>query len=81
MWTYAMSSRMVILRSSASMVESQPKCCDLDFFPGKSSELIAISGTLDSTLSSYKDSTWILTDSRSSIEYLKNWPKLWTVLV
>ncbi|GFU40554.1 RNase H domain-containing protein [Trichonephila clavipes] len=35
-------------------------------------ELIAISGALNS----YKDSIWILTDSRSSIQYLKNWPKI-----
>ncbi|GFU79370.1 RNase H domain-containing protein [Trichonephila clavipes] len=40
------------------------------------SELIAISGALDHALNSYKDSIWILTDSRSSIEYLKNWPKI-----
>ncbi|GFW64681.1 RNase H domain-containing protein [Trichonephila clavipes] len=39
-------------------------------------ELIAISGTLDHALNSYKDSIWILTDSRSSIQYLKNWPKI-----
>ncbi|GFU32216.1 RNase H domain-containing protein [Trichonephila clavipes] len=36
------------------------------------SELIAISGALNS----YKDSIWILTDSRSSIQYLKSWPKI-----
>ncbi|GFY02142.1 RNase H domain-containing protein [Trichonephila clavipes] len=36
------------------------------------SELIAISGALDS----YKDSIWILADSRSSIQYLRNWPKI-----
>ncbi|GFT55254.1 RNase H domain-containing protein [Trichonephila clavipes] len=36
------------------------------------SELIAISGTLDNALNSYKDSIWILTDSRSFIQYLKN---------
>ncbi|GFX01120.1 RNase H domain-containing protein [Trichonephila clavipes] len=35
-------------------------------------ELIAISGALDHALNSYKDSIWILTDSRSSIQYLKN---------
>ncbi|GFX94513.1 RNase H domain-containing protein [Trichonephila clavipes] len=40
------------------------------------SELIAISGALDHALDSYKDSIWILTDSRSSIQYLKNWPKI-----
>ncbi|GFV27098.1 RNase H domain-containing protein [Trichonephila clavipes] len=40
------------------------------------SELIAISGALDSTLNSCKDSIWILTDSRSSIQYIKNWPKI-----
>ncbi|GFV55693.1 RNase H domain-containing protein [Trichonephila clavipes] len=40
------------------------------------SELIAISDTLDHALNSYKDSIWILTDSRSSIQYLKNWPKI-----
>ncbi|GFU63516.1 RNase H domain-containing protein [Trichonephila clavipes] len=40
------------------------------------SELIAISGALDHALNSYKDSIWILTDSRSSIQYLKNWPKI-----
>ncbi|GFU46382.1 RNase H domain-containing protein [Trichonephila clavipes] len=27
-------------------------------------------------LNSYKNSIWILTDSRSSIQYLKNWPKI-----
>ncbi|GFV04160.1 RNase H domain-containing protein [Trichonephila clavipes] len=40
------------------------------------SELIAISGALDHTLNSSKDSIWILTDSRSSIQYLKNWPNI-----
>ncbi|GFY13219.1 RNase H domain-containing protein [Trichonephila clavipes] len=40
------------------------------------SELIAISGVLDHSLNSYKDSIWILTDSRSSIQYLKNLPKI-----
>ncbi|GFU49362.1 RNase H domain-containing protein [Trichonephila clavipes] len=39
-------------------------------------ELIAISGALDHALNSYKDSIWILTDSRSSIQYWKNWPKI-----
>ncbi|GFV60785.1 RNase H domain-containing protein [Trichonephila clavipes] len=36
------------------------------------SELIAIIGALNS----YKDSIWILTGSRSSIQYLKNLPKI-----
>ncbi|GFW76310.1 RNase H domain-containing protein [Trichonephila clavipes] len=36
------------------------------------SELIAISGALDHALNSYKDSIWTLTDSRRSIQYLKN---------
>ncbi|GFT25954.1 RNase H domain-containing protein [Trichonephila clavipes] len=36
------------------------------------SELIAISGALNS----YKDSIWIRTNSRSSIQYLKNWRKI-----
>ncbi|GFT49608.1 RNase H domain-containing protein [Trichonephila clavipes] len=40
------------------------------------SEFIAISNALDHALNSYKDSIWILTDSRSSIQYLKNWPKI-----
>ncbi|GFX52016.1 RNase H domain-containing protein [Trichonephila clavipes] len=40
------------------------------------SELIAISGVFDHALNSYKDSIWILTDSRSSIQYLKNSPKI-----
>ncbi|GFV52615.1 RNase H domain-containing protein [Trichonephila clavipes] len=40
------------------------------------SELIAFSGALDHALNSYKDSIWILTDSRSPIQYLKNWPKI-----
>ncbi|GFS59536.1 putative RNA-directed DNA polymerase from transposon BS [Trichonephila clavipes] len=40
------------------------------------SELIAIRGALDHALNSYNDSIWILTDSRSSIQYLKNWPKI-----
>ncbi|GFW01904.1 RNase H domain-containing protein [Trichonephila clavipes] len=40
------------------------------------SELIAISGALDHALNSYKDNIWILTDSRSSTQYLKNWPKI-----
>ncbi|GFV23449.1 RNase H domain-containing protein [Trichonephila clavipes] len=39
------------------------------------SELFSISGVLDHAFNSYKDSIWILTDSRSSIQYLKNWPK------
>ncbi|GFV68995.1 RNase H domain-containing protein [Trichonephila clavipes] len=39
-------------------------------------ELIAICGALYHALNSYKDSIWILTDSRSSIQYLKNWPKI-----
>ncbi|GFY08751.1 RNase H domain-containing protein [Trichonephila clavipes] len=39
------------------------------------SELIAISGALDHALNSYKDSIWILNDSRSSIQYLKNWSR------
>ncbi|GFV47936.1 hypothetical protein TNCV_3044081 [Trichonephila clavipes] len=37
---------------------------------------LSISGALDHALNSYKDSIWILTDSRSSIQYLKNWPKI-----
>ncbi|GFX01389.1 uncharacterized protein TNCV_4736301 [Trichonephila clavipes] len=40
------------------------------------SELISISGALDHALNSYKDNIWILTDNRSSIQYLKNWPKI-----
>ncbi|GFY36104.1 RNase H domain-containing protein [Trichonephila clavipes] len=40
------------------------------------SELIAISGALDRALNSYKDSIWVLTDSRSSIQYFKNCPKI-----
>ncbi|GFS98914.1 putative RNA-directed DNA polymerase from transposon BS [Trichonephila clavipes] len=40
------------------------------------SELIDISGTLDRALNSYKDSIWILTDSGSSFQYFKNWPKI-----
>ncbi|GFS66240.1 RNase H domain-containing protein [Trichonephila clavipes] len=36
------------------------------------SELIAISGALNSN----NDSILILTDSKSSIQYLKNWPKI-----
>ncbi|GFT81466.1 RNase H domain-containing protein [Trichonephila clavipes] len=40
------------------------------------SELIAISGALDHALNSYKDSIRILTDNRSSVQYLKNWPKI-----
>ncbi|GFU06474.1 RNase H domain-containing protein [Trichonephila clavipes] len=39
------------------------------------SELIASSGALDNALNSYKDSICIVTGSRSSIQYLKNWPK------
>ncbi|GFU59716.1 RNase H domain-containing protein [Trichonephila clavipes] len=42
----------------------------------RKSELIAISGALGHALNSYKDSIWILTDGRSSIQYLKNWPKI-----
>ncbi|GFV04564.1 RNase H domain-containing protein [Trichonephila clavipes] len=38
-------------------------------------EFIAISGALDHVLNSNKASIWILTDSRSSIQYL-NWPKI-----
>ncbi|GFX43774.1 RNase H domain-containing protein [Trichonephila clavipes] len=44
--------------------------------PHCSSKLIAISGALDHALNSYKDSIWILTDSRSSIQYWKNWAKI-----
>ncbi|GFU28423.1 RNase H domain-containing protein [Trichonephila clavipes] len=40
------------------------------------SELIAISGALDHTLNSNKGSIWILTDSKSSIQCLKNSPKI-----
>ncbi|GFU83410.1 RNase H domain-containing protein [Trichonephila clavipes] len=40
------------------------------------SELIAISGAFHQTLNSYKDSIGILTDSRSSIQYLKNFLKI-----
>ncbi|GFV08040.1 uncharacterized protein TNCV_1046691 [Trichonephila clavipes] len=40
------------------------------------SELIAISGALDHALNSFKDSIWILRDSRSSIQYFKSWPKI-----
>ncbi|GFT60702.1 hypothetical protein TNCV_3584191 [Trichonephila clavipes] len=32
-------------------------------------------GAPDHALNSYKDRIWILIDSRSSIQYLKNWPK------
>ncbi|GFU14764.1 RNase H domain-containing protein [Trichonephila clavipes] len=39
------------------------------------SELNAISGVLDHALNSFKDSIWILTDSRTSIQYLKSCPK------
>ncbi|GFT35827.1 RNase H domain-containing protein [Trichonephila clavipes] len=39
-------------------------------------ELIAISDDLDYALNSYKDSIWILTGSRSSIQYFKNLPKI-----
>ncbi|GFU17442.1 DUF4817 domain-containing protein [Trichonephila clavipes] len=42
------------------------------------SGLIAIRGALylDHALNSYKNSIWIPTDSRSSIQYLNNWQKL-----
>ncbi|GFV40291.1 RNase H domain-containing protein [Trichonephila clavipes] len=40
------------------------------------SELIPISGALDHALNSNKDNIWILTHSRSSIQYLKNWPNI-----
>ncbi|GFU31679.1 RNase H domain-containing protein [Trichonephila clavipes] len=40
------------------------------------SELIAISGALDHVLNYNKNSISILTDSSSSIKYLKNWPKI-----
>ncbi|GFS84015.1 KRAB-related domain-containing protein [Trichonephila clavipes] len=40
------------------------------------SELIAISGTLDHALISNNDIFWILTDSRSFIQLLKNLPKI-----
>ncbi|GFU34326.1 RNase H domain-containing protein [Trichonephila clavipes] len=40
------------------------------------SELIAISGDLHHALDSCEDSIWILTDSRSSVQYLKNWLKI-----
>ncbi|GFV15422.1 RNase H domain-containing protein [Trichonephila clavipes] len=44
------------------------------------SELIAISPALDHALSTDKDNLWILTDSRSSIQYLKTSTvqRLWT---
>ncbi|GFU13090.1 RNase H domain-containing protein [Trichonephila clavipes] len=41
-----------------------------------SMELIAISGALDHALNSHKSSFWFLTNSRSSIQYLKNLPKI-----
>ncbi|GFX69568.1 putative RNA-directed DNA polymerase from transposon BS [Trichonephila clavipes] len=34
------------------------------------------SGAFDHALNSCKDSIWIPTDSRGSIQYLKNWPKI-----
>ncbi|KFM59141.1 hypothetical protein X975_26775, partial [Stegodyphus mimosarum] len=40
------------------------------------SELIAISKALDYALCSSSEIIWILTDSRSSSQYLKNWPKM-----
>ncbi|KFM63752.1 Phosphate-regulating neutral endopeptidase, partial [Stegodyphus mimosarum] len=40
------------------------------------SELIAIRKALDYALCSSIGITWILTGSRSSIQYLKNWPKI-----
>ncbi|GFU52415.1 RNase H domain-containing protein [Trichonephila clavipes] len=40
------------------------------------SELIVISGALDDALNSNKDRVWILINIRSSIQYLKNWPKI-----
>ncbi|GFU05694.1 RNase H domain-containing protein [Trichonephila clavipes] len=40
------------------------------------SELVAISGALDHAFNSYKDSISILAESRSSIQYLKDWPKI-----
>ncbi|GFV01128.1 putative RNA-directed DNA polymerase from transposon BS [Trichonephila clavipes] len=39
-------------------------------------EVKSYSGALDHALNFYKDSIWILTDSRSSIQYLKNKPKI-----
>ncbi|KFM70790.1 Ribonuclease H1, partial [Stegodyphus mimosarum] len=40
------------------------------------SKLIAISKAFDYALCSSSEIMWILTDSRSSIQYLKNWPKI-----
>ncbi|GFW19037.1 RNase H domain-containing protein [Trichonephila clavipes] len=52
---------------------SKMDCTDFSAFK---SELIDISGAPDHAVNSYKASIWILTDSRSSIQYLKNWPKI-----
>ncbi|GFV29147.1 RNase H domain-containing protein [Trichonephila clavipes] len=38
--------------------------------------IMVVRGALYHGLNSYKDSIWILTDIRSSIQYMKNWPKI-----
>ncbi|GFW74000.1 RNase H domain-containing protein [Trichonephila clavipes] len=35
-----------------------------------------VNDALGHALNSYEDSIWFLTDSKSSIQYLKNWPKI-----
>lgn len=40
------------------------------------SELVAIKEALDLALDADEDDIWILTDSKSSIQYLKNWPNI-----
>ncbi|GFU94947.1 RNase H domain-containing protein [Trichonephila clavipes] len=47
-----------------------------DHFSVFRSELIAVRCALDHALNSYKDNNWILTDSRSFVQYLKNWAKI-----
>ncbi|GFX56188.1 RNase H domain-containing protein [Trichonephila clavipes] len=60
-----------MLKSASGILTTVPSSELID-----RSELIGISGALDHDLKSNEDSIWILTDSISSIQYLKSWPKV-----
>ncbi|GFV59705.1 RNase H domain-containing protein [Trichonephila clavipes] len=49
---------------------------EYDIIPWSHKSPLLASGALDHALNSNKDSIWILSDSRSCIQYLKNWPKI-----
>ncbi|GBN94475.1 hypothetical protein AVEN_144505-1 [Araneus ventricosus] len=56
---------------------SSEKCCGSpDNCSVSRSELLAMREALDFALRSETSDTYILTDSKSSIQYLKNWPKI-----